>query len=208
MNRAALFLNGRPPEKMPAFRQFKQIFCTDGAYSYLEERGVMPDVVCGDFDSIRLAKVSIPKEVEVLHFPDQEHTDFEKTLDLIIKRGFSEVHIYGGSGLEHDHFLGNLSAAYKYKDKITIIFFDDFSYFFFTEKESVLEGYKGRIISLYPFPVVKGVRTKGLQFPLDDEDLTITGRIGIRNRAIEDKVEITYSEGDLLVFIRKEGELD
>lgn len=204
MSKAVLFLNGRPPEKMPNLQQFGKIFCTDGAYTYLEERGVVPDVLCGDFDSIQSIGPAISEKTEIIHLPNQELTDFEKTLNLIAERNFTEVHIYGGSGLEHDHFLGNLSSAYIYKDKLTLIFFDDFSYFFFADKESVLEGYKGRIISLYPFPIAKGVKTEGLKFSLNDEDLEITGRTGIRNKAMEDTVKIIYKEGALLLFIRKE----
>lgn len=202
MSRVALFLNGQAPTKIPDLSQFVKIYCTDGAYGYLKRLNIVPDVVSGDFDSISTSE--IPSGIEVVVTPDQNYTDFEKALEIILSENYGEVYVYGSSGMEHDHFLGNLSSGLKFKDQLTIVFFDDFSYYFFTEKSIVLEGYKGRIISLYPFPTAKGIKTKGLKYPLESEDLELSKRIGIRNQAIEDKVEIAYEEGELLLFIKLE----
>src|SRR5690606_25231836 len=145
MSRVALFLNGQAPKNFPELSQFSQIFCTDGAYRYLREKGIKPDVVSGDFDS--LSTQEIMDGIEVVETPDQNFTDFEKALQIILKRNFYDVYIYGSSGMEHDHFLGNLSTGLKYKDQLNIVFFDDYSCYFFAEKETLLEDYKGRIIS-------------------------------------------------------------
>ncbi len=202
MNKVALFLNGQAPERIPDLKQFKKIFCTDGAYLYLRSKKIVPDVVSGDFDSISIE--NIPNEIEVIETPDQNFTDFEKALMIIESRNYDEVYVYGSSGMEHDHFLGNLSSGLKFKDKLTIIFFDDYSYYFFADKKTELNGYKNRIISLYPFPLAKGIQTDGLKYPLNNEDLDMTKRIGIRNMAVEENVVVTYKEGDLLIFIHIE----
>ncbi|MFA7447025.1 MAG: thiamine diphosphokinase [Weeksellaceae bacterium] len=200
MNRVALFLNGLPPKKIPNLSQFNQIYCTDGAYHYLIEKRIKPDVVCGDFDSF--PKEDIPEGIEIIELADQNYTDFEKTLRLLKEREFEEVYIYGSSGMEHDHFLGNLSSALKFKEKMTLLFFDDYSYYFFADKETQMQGYKDRVISLYPFPSAKNVETEGLKFPLTKEDLDLTNRIGIRNIATKDEVIIRFEEGNLLLFIK------
>ncbi|SMC45662.1 thiamine diphosphokinase [Moheibacter sediminis] len=202
MNRVALFLNGQAPKIFPDLNQFEVIFCTDGAYRYLQEKGIKPDVVSGDFDS--LSPNEILTEIEIVETPDQNFTDFEKALQIIQNRNFHDVYIYGSSGMEHDHFLGNLSTGLKYKDKLNLVFFDDYSYYFFSEKETVLEDYKGRIISLYPFPVAKNIFTEGLLYGLNNEDLDLSQRIGIRNQAVKNKVSIKYDEGELLIFIKKD----
>ncbi len=202
MSRVALFLNGQAPSIIPDLSQFEKVFCTDGAYKYLKKLKIVPDVISGDFDSI--STVEIPQGIEVVETPDQNFTDFEKALVIIHSRNYEEVYVYGSSGMEHDHFLGNLSSGLKFKNKLTIVFFDDFSYYFFTEKSIVLDGYYGRTISLYPFPIAKGIKTTGLKYALNDEDLDLTKRIGIRNMAIEDKVEIEYEEGELLLFVKLE----
>lgn len=202
MSRVALFLNGQAPKIFPDLKQFEVIFCTDGAYRYLQEKGIKPDVVTGDFDS--LSPNEILEGIEVIETPDQNFTDFEKALQIILQRNFHDVYIYGSSGMEHDHFLGNLTTGLKYKEKLSLVFFDDYSYYFFTEKETVLEDYNGRIISLYPFPVAINIKTEGLLYPLYNEDLNLTNRIGTRNKAVEDIVTIRYEAGDLLVFIKSD----
>ncbi|MDD3772258.1 MAG: thiamine diphosphokinase [Weeksellaceae bacterium] len=201
MKRIALFLNGQAPQQIPNLAQFYQIYCTDGAYSYLKEKNIKPNVVCGDFDSLNPQEIE--EGIEIIELKNQEFTDFEKALELLKSRGFEEIYIYGSSGIEHDHFLGNLASGLKFKSDLSLIFFDDYSYYFFAEKETVLSGYKDRIISLYPFPTAENITTKGLKYSLKNEDLDIHTRIGIRNLAKEDEVKITFEEGDLLIFVRK-----
>ena len=201
MSKVALFLNGQAPSIFPDLKQFEKVFCTDGAYNYLKNNQIKPDVVSGDFDSI--APEEIPSGIEVIPTPDQNFTDFEKALDIILQKGFKEVYIYGSSGMEHDHFLGNLTTGIKYKNRLTLLFFDDFSYYFFTDKKTVLNDYAGRTISLYPFPVAKGITTKGLMYALNNEDLDLKSRVGTRNIVVSDVVEIKYKEGELLVFIKR-----
>lgn len=59
------------------------------------------------------------------------------------------------------------------------------------------------MISLYPFPAVENITTKGLNWPLINGSLNITSRIGTRNFAVEEEVSIEYEKGDLLIFIGK-----
>lgn len=200
MSRVALFLNGQTPKRFPDFKQFAAIYCTDGSYSYLAKNKIVPDVVSGDFDSID--ENIFPENIEIIETPDQNFTDFEKALQIIIQRKFTEVYVYGGSGMEHDHFLGNLTTGLKYKRKINLVFFDDYSCYFFSEKETILEGYRNRVISLYPFPKAKGISTTGLKYVLENEDLDQQKRVGIRNEGISDKIIITYKSGELLLFIK------
>ncbi|MFA7616397.1 MAG: thiamine diphosphokinase [Moheibacter sp.] len=206
MNRAILFISGKPPSKLPDLNIFDKIYCTDSAYFYLYSKKIKPDVISGDFDNFDLNVIE--EGIEVIETPDQDYTDFEKALRILIDRGFEEVHVYGGSGREQDHYLGNLSVAFKYRQNLSIIFFDDYSYYFFAEKETQLQGYNDRMVSLYPFPETIGIVTEGLKYSLNNEDLTITGRIGIRNTAVDDVVKITFQKGGLLIFIEnrsKEG---
>ena len=200
MKKALLLINGLPPKEKINIEKFDAIYCTDGAYQKALEIGLKPDVVVGDFDSIQ--DLNIPG-VEVLHRPDQDFTDFDKCLDVLKKRDFKSIDVYGATGLEHDHFLGNLTTAIHYKNDMRISFHDDFAVFFFTEKNILIKNTKSKMISLYPIPKAEKVYSKGLFYPLNGMDLDITGRIGTRNHAIEDTIEISYEEGELLVFVSK-----
>ena len=140
-------------------------------------------------------------EGKFIFTPDQDKTDFHKALEIILEKGFSEVDVLGGSGGEQDHFLGNLTVAYVFKDRMNIRFYDQFSQYFFIPKNFSLTGIQGRMVSLYPFPSAGNIVTKGLNWPLENEDLSIISRLGTRNFAAENEILVTYETGDLLIFI-------
>ncbi|WP_313580865.1 thiamine diphosphokinase [Chishuiella sp.] len=198
-NKVLLFLNGEIPDILPNTEIYDMIFCTDGALNYLDKLNIKPNIVSGDFDSINTNKIS--DDIEIIATPNQEDTDFAKALDIIIDKGFESVDVFGASGKQQDHFLGNLNAAFRFKNKLKIVFYDNYSTYFFAEKETLLEGYFGRTISLLPFSECKNITTKGLEFSLKNEDLNLLSRIGTRNRAIDDHVEIKFTEGNLIIFI-------
>lgn len=197
VKKAFLLLNGEAPKNLPNLQGYDLVCAIDGAYNYFKKFEIEPDLVTGDFDSIE----NIPSKVEVINTPDQNFTDFDKALQILFKRGFTEVDVYGGSGKEHDHFLGNLSTALHWKSKIKITFFDNFSKYFFIEKKVVLNNVKGRIISLIPFPIAEGITTTGLTYALNNESLVFGTRVGTRNTAKNNIVEITFTSGELLVYI-------
>ena len=91
-----LFLNGEPPLLFPDLSIYDKIFCTDGSYQYLKINQIKPDYISGDFDSIELDHIS--SEITIIPTPDQNYTDFEKALKIIIDLGYTKVDVYGASG--------------------------------------------------------------------------------------------------------------
>ncbi len=199
---ALLLLNGNAPEKIKNPQEYEIFVATDGAIQKSIQLGVIPDFVLGDFDSIdnQLAK---NLNVNFVSTPDQNFTDFEKALTFIQEKGFKEAHVYGASGGEQDHFIGNLSAALAWKSRMSLTFFDTYGKYYFLKKsqQNSIANVKGKTISLVPLPYAKQVSTSGLEFPLQKEDLNFGKRIGTRNFAIESEIGIHFTEGDLLIFI-------
>ncbi|MCF6168254.1 thiamine diphosphokinase [Lutibacter sp.] len=195
--KAFVLLNGEKPTAFPNLSNYQIVCAIDGAYNYFLEKNIIPDLVTGDFDSIK----TIPTSVEVINTPDQNFTDFDKALAILNKRGFNTIDVYGGSGKEHDHFLGNISTALEWNTKLNITFFDDFGKYFFIDKTFSVSNVLNKNISLIPFPKAKGIRTSGLQYLLVNESLVFGKRIGTRNKAIENTVEITFKKGKLLIYI-------
>ncbi|MDE5430550.1 thiamine diphosphokinase [Elizabethkingia meningoseptica] len=202
--KALLFINGEPPKNIPEISQYDLIACTDGAIHYLKEKKFpleKLDFISGDFDSYKQSETEL--SAKLIHTPDQNKTDFHKALEIIIEEGIYDVDVYGGSGGEQDHYLGNLTVAYLFRNKIKITFYDEYSRYFFIPEEFEIRNVLGKMISLVPYPVAENVVTKGLNWPLFGEELRMTGRIGTRNFAVEDTFTCTYTEGALLVFIGK-----
>ena len=199
-----LFINGQFPKNIPILDDFEKIYCTDGAYAKLLDHKIEPDLVSGDFDSLNVSEIK--PETKIIETPDQNATDFEKILKIIIKEGFKSIAVYGCSGLEQDHFLGNLNSMLKHKDEIDIRCFDDFGFYFFAENSVEIIGFKDEIISLFPFPEAKNIYSEGVKYPLINEDLSITTRIGTRNTITENTAHISYESGSLLLFVQSINE--
>lgn len=205
---ALLFINGTPPKNFPNLEGYDFVAATDGALHYLKDKNFpleKLDLVSGDFDSHQhdeeMLALALEKNIEVIITPDQDYTDFQKALEILKKRGVKKVDVYGGSGGEQDHFLGNLHVAFVFKNDLEITFFDEYSRYFFIKNNFEIKNVKGKMISLLPFPKVENITTNGLNWELDRNDLEITKRIGTRNFAKENTLEIFYEKGDLLIFI-------
>ena len=205
MKTALLFINGTPPKNLPNTEGYAIIACTDGAFHYLKGKNFTLDkldFISGDFDSHSGIDENIYHE-KFIFTPDQNFTDFQKALDILKNKDVKKVDVYGGSGGEQDHFLGNLHVAFLFKDLMEIAFYDEFSSYFFIPKDFEINNVEGKMVSLLPFPKVENLVTDGLNWELKNEDLEITKRIGTRNFATKSTVKISYSDGDLLVFIGK-----
>lgn len=204
-DKVLLFINGDAPASFPDPEQYGLIACTDGAFHYLKKLGFpidKLDFISGDFDS-HPGKENGIYEKKFIYTPDQDKTDFRKALEIIEERNFRKVEVLGGSGGEQDHFLGNLTVAFGYKDRLDIKFYDEFSAYYFIPESFTVRNVKDKMISLYPFPSVENITTHGLNWPLTNGNLNITSQIGTRNFAVEDEVSIKYEKGNLLIFIGK-----
>ncbi len=199
MNKKPVFLllNGEPPKHLPNMANYALICVTDGAYDYLKAHAVTPNFISGDFDSVK----DFPSNIEVIHTPNQDLTDFDKILKIIFDRGYTNIHVYGASGREQDHFLGNLHTAIHWKSNLNLTFFDNYGYYFLAKSFTELSGCNGKTVSLVPLPNATNVVTKGLQYPLNNESLKFGHRIGTRNKAIAEHISVSYDNGILFIFI-------
>jgi len=202
-----LFINGQLPKELPKTDDYDLIACTDGAFHYLKEKKFpldRLDFISGDLDSLKNTNnLSEDIKNKIIYTPDQNKTDFHKALEIILEKNIYDVDVFGGSGKEQDHFIGNLSVAYIFFNKMNITFYDDYSKYFFIPKQFEITGVIKKTISLLPFPIAKDITTTGLKWSLNKENLNLTQRIGTRNIASEDKVTCSYREGALLIFINK-----
>ncbi len=204
--KALLFVNGEPPNTLPTDTAcYDIIACTDGAYSsYLSDSGIPMNYIIGDLDSLEQTKQSIPQQTQVIITPDQNKTDFEKAILFLADKGIAEFDIYGASGRATDHFLGNLSVAMRYYKQYKFTFYDNYGYFFFANPYQVISHANNKTISLIALSVVDSLTLTGFKYPLINETLSLGGLASLRNEAIEDKVTISFKNGDLLVLISTE----
>jgi thiamine pyrophosphokinase len=183
------------------------VLVLDGAIDRVLELGIKIDLFCGDFDSHsisldNLRKVQYP--IEIISAPDQEKTDLEKGLDILLEKGFPAVNIVWATGRRSDHFISTLSVIIAYQNKIKITLIDDHgsTYPIQPFPKVFKKWFKaGSTISLIPFPVASDISTTNLRYPLNNEELELGKRMGNSNEVTASgMVEIKYNTGNLLIM--------
>jgi|GEM_PF-164472 len=114
--KAALILNGGGiPESIDA----PYIVCADGGYNALRERGIVPNVLTGDMDSIEPSALDEARNrgVRIIKFDaDKNETDGELALRFLAAEGITELDIYGAFGGRPDHEAANLALLIAARD--------------------------------------------------------------------------------------------
>jgi thiamine pyrophosphokinase len=182
----------------------------DGGWLAHRHAGLEPDFILGDFDScgdLHEVEKIFPRTV-IERRSDQNHTDFEKALTWLEKRGLpGRVVILGGLGKRTDHCLSNLMIAGRV-DPIVEITFDDEHEWVRRITPSiplVLSGRAGESLSLLPVGEVGEVSSSGLQWELSGADFAWNKMISQSNRCATDAVKVTCQSGVLYAFVSKKA---
>ncbi len=179
------------------------VIVLDGAINRVKDLGIKIDVLLGDFDShdnaMELVKDQMP--VEIIHTPDQNKTDLQKGIEFLIAKNYEAVNIVWATGKRADHSLSNMTDIVRYKDQINIVLLDSHSRIYNLPKKFEKWFVKGANISLMPVGKVIGVKTQGLVYNLNNEELQIGYRTSSSNEAEQDGVvKIEHETGDLLMM--------
>jgi thiamine pyrophosphokinase len=161
------------------------------------------DLVIGDFDSADPAAVeaAVASGAEVRRYPaDKDQSDLELALHAARGSGAKRVVVVGGYGGRLDHFLANalLLASPAFADldiealvgdaRITVI-----------HREGRLSGAPGDLVSLLAVGgPARRVRTAGLRFPLEGEDLLPGSTRGVSNKFSDPDATVSLEHGALL----------
>ena len=71
------------------------IICADGGYDIANVCGIIPDLLIGDFDSIR----ALPQNVKTITLPvEKDVTDTVAAFNEGVKAGFKSFVLFGGTG--------------------------------------------------------------------------------------------------------------
>lgn len=203
--KAVILCDGQVPPKDLLKAQIEEadfFIAADGGFYRASELGILPDLVIGDLDSVDV-EVLKRQRVHFIHDIDQETNDLEKALNWLKKESFSDIHVLGATNKRMDHSLKNLSLLIRFKDCFNqLIIQDEYGYCFLCTKNLEMTFEVGQAISLIPLNGrVEGITTKGLMYSLDDEFLENGLRDGTSNQVTENQVRITFSSGELLIYL-------
>jgi len=200
-----ILANGQAPSRALLDELIAACDCfiaTDGAAHAASTLQVEPDIICGDFDSIDLARAKREfPGTEFVETSDQYLGDLEKALRLALERGATRVVVAGASGGRLDHLLGNMTLLFRYHADVDLRIVDEIS-----EVRCVSEAAGGcairtvehDLISVFSFDGLARVTLSGVRWPLVDAELPI-GTLGLSNVATSEEVVVTVQGGAAVV---------
>jgi thiamine pyrophosphokinase len=197
----SVILNGQMPTDDAIINQITNsdyIIAVDGSANKLFDLEIIPDVIIGDLDSLQ--NIS-NKNIELVKTPNQNKTDFRKTLEWCIEKNILNISIFGISGESEDHFLGNYYTLSDFDEKISWKAFTDFSVISPCMGNKKFESFKGQKVSLFCMKGSSTVNSENLEYPLHSYHLKPSDD-AVRNLSLEDHFTIE-STTTILVFQSK-----
>ena len=194
----SVILNGQMPTDDTIINQITNsdyIIAVDGSANKLFDLEIIPDVIIGDLDSLENIN---NKNIELVETPDQNKTDFRKTLEWCIEKNILNISIFGISGESEDHFLGNYYTLSDFGEKISWKAFTDFSVISPCLGKKEFESFTGQKVSLFCMKGSSTVNSENLEYPLESYHLKPSDD-AVRNLSIEDYF-IIESTNTIFVF--------
>ena len=194
----SVILNGQMPTDDTIINQITNsdyIIAVDGSANKLFDLEIIPDVIIGDLDSLQNIN---NKNIELVETPDQNKTDFRKTLEWCIEKNILNISIFGISGESEDHFLGNYYTLSDFGEKISWKAFTDFSVISPCVGNKKFESFKGQKVSLFCMKGSSTVNSENLEYPLKSYHLKPSDD-AVRNLSLEDYFTIE-STTTILIF--------
>ncbi len=176
------------------------VIAVDGGYRVLSDKGITPDFVVGDFDSLGI----VPDGENVTVLPSEKDvTDMFTAINLGMEKGCVWFHIYGGTGGRLDHTLANIQLLRYFAEKgVTLMIYGDgFVLTAIRNGKVTLIGEKGSYVSVFSLTdTSEGVGLKNLKYELENYTLTASFPLGVSNEFTDKTAEISVENGVLAVY--------
>ena len=188
------------------------IIAVNGGSAHALRIGLVPDLLIGDLDSLdqslREKVLALSKKVEE-HPSEKDKSDLELAIDRAVALGACEVLIFGAlGGPRVDHALINLLLLQRLLEQgVGAKIVDPGSEVSLLQggQELTVIGCPGDLVSLFSLRgSAESVRTAGLKYGLDCEDLLFASTRGLSNELLETEARIALGKG-LLMVIKSTG---
>lgn len=182
------------------------IIAADGGLKYLENEGIKPDLVIGDFDSLEYIpthenRIRLPKEKDV--------TDMYAAVNEGMKMGFKTFIIYGAMGGRFDHSIANcqlLNHIVKSGCKGIIVENDYAVTSIHNSNIKFGKDFKGLISIFSSGTTSKDVSIQGFKYEVTDIELTYDYPLGTSNEFVGCEGIVTVGDGTLLIIFETNPE--
>lgn len=192
------------------------VIACDAGFLHAQRRGILPDLVVGDFDSlaehgeeavrgIREIKESDPERIMELPVR-KDDTDTMKAVKVGLSKGYQKFYFYGAlGGRRFEHSFANIQTLLYLKHNGAKGYILEKDTMIMVAENETLKFHRGNTGYLSVFAlgeVAKGVTLRGLVYNIEDKDLRNDFPLGVSNEfIIDEEAEITVREGSLLVTV-------
>lgn len=187
-----------------------KVIAADAGLNVLHAMGIKPDVILGDFDSVKqecLTAYTDDAGICFERFPvKKDYTDMELAVDTAIRLGAEEILIFGATGTRLDHVIGNISLLQRPMEcGITAKLLDAHNVIRLlgagTYELNASETF-GKYVSFLPYTDrVAGISLTGFLYPLHEYEMVKGTTRGISNELAADRAYVSLREG-ILIFIQ------
>lgn len=179
------------------------IIAADGGYSLVKQMGLSPDLLLGDFDSLKEDK---PHDCEIITAAaEKDDTDVMLAVKNALSKGFEDITIAGGTGGRLDHTFANFQTlAYILKNggRGRLLSENDET-MLVGAGEYVLPKKDNMYLSLFAYGGDAVITTTGTKYNLTDYRLTDSFPLGVSNEIISSECRLIVIKGCILVIFSK-----
>lgn len=213
MKEAVLFLNGRygagSLARFVALCRGKYLVAVDGGYAFFRKSGLVPNLLIGDFDSLKRVPKNLTHHTQVIRFPvKKDKTDVELALDVCLQFGAKRVALVQPSFGEPDQFIGNLMlplvTARRGKRVPIAIYGPDYEIRLAVNETITIAGARGDGLSVVPVTGRIRLSCSGTEYAAQRVEIRPGETRGLRNSITAGRALVRVM-GKALVIRRLQG---
>ena len=184
------------------------LIAADGGYRALADRGIIPDYLIGDMDSLAdegLLRKAREMQIEISQLPTQkDDTDMLAAIREGLQRGYQCFELFGALGGRLDHTFANLQCLkYIQEQGAEGVILENHTQTFLLKNGKIEFPASMRgTISVFSFEdCASGVTEIGLKYEVNNAELTNAFPIGISNEFAGKDSSIEVKNGVLLIHM-------
>ncbi len=213
MNRTGMIITGGSIDEPFVLQKIKEkkpkyLIAVDRGLLFCYQNQIRPTHIVGDFDSVPKEVIAYYREhtdIEIRTFnPVKDASDTEIGLRLALEIGAKEIWLLGATGTRLDHVMANMQILKIALDaNVKAYILDSHNQISLYNGKIILEKEKqyGSYFSVFPLGgIVEGLTIRGAKYPLEKYRLFPYDSLCVSNEVQEEKVEITFSDGMLILM--------
>jgi len=186
------------------------IIALDGIANHLQKVGFIPNIIIGDFDSIKESTVKFFKKfkVKMIKIDDQNSTDLDKAISYCNQNKAKDITIINALGGDRpDHLIMNLRSLRKHYQPNRRIRILEKQYYleYFKNRSLKIIGRENDNLAILSFPKAR-VTTNGLKYEMNNYNLEFGYKESSSNKFKKNLVYIKI-KGEVVIMYKLDSDL-